>query len=53
MQVVFINECKSYEISSQMFFNVIDQLVKTQILQNKIYLVAPFRMLCLMNQRCI
>ena len=41
-QLVFINECKSCEISSQMFFNVMfsfsktrDQLVITEILQNK------------------
>ena len=42
MQVVFINECKSCEISNQIFLNVMlsfsktkDKLVMTQILQNK------------------
>ena len=38
MQVVFINECKSCEISNQMFFNVMLSFLKTtdkQILQNK------------------
>ena len=43
MQVVFINECKSREISNQMFFNVMFSFSKTksydiniEILQNKI-----------------
>ena len=38
MQVVFINECKSYEINSQMFFNVLFSFLKTKdqlVLQNK------------------
>ena len=42
MQVVLINECKSCEISNQIFFSVTilflktkDELVMTQILQNK------------------
>ena len=42
MQVVFINECKSCEISCQMFLHVMfslskrkDELVMTKILQNK------------------
>ena len=42
MQVVFINECKSCEISNQMFFNVMFsfsktnyELIMTKILQNK------------------
>ena len=42
MQVAFINECKSCEISDQIFLNVMfsfpkikDELVMTQILQNK------------------
>ena len=42
MQVVFIDECKSCEISNQMFVNVIfsfsktkGKLVITSILQNK------------------
>ena len=42
MQVVLINECKSYEISNQMLFSVTflflktkDELVMTQILQNR------------------
>ena len=41
MQVVFINECKSSEISNQMHFNVMfsfsktkDEIVITKILQN-------------------
>ena len=29
-QVVFINECKSYEISNQMFFNVMFSFLKTK-----------------------
>ena len=41
MQVVFINECKSCEISIQMFFKIFsysktkEELVMTLILQNK------------------
>ena len=38
MQVVFINECKSCEINSQMFFNVLFSFLKTKdqlVLQNK------------------
>ena len=30
MQVVFINECKSYEISNEMFFNVMFSILKTK-----------------------
>ena len=30
MQVVFINECKSCEISNQMFFNVMGTFLKTK-----------------------
>ena len=30
MYVVFINECKSYEISNQMFFNVIFSFSKAK-----------------------
>ena len=41
MQVLFINECKSCEISNQMFFNVMFSFLKTDglvmtLLQNKI-----------------
>ena len=42
MQVMFINECKSYKINNQILFNVMfsfsktkDELVMTQILQKK------------------
>ena len=30
MQVLFINECKSYVISNQMFFNVMFSFLKTK-----------------------
>ena len=30
MQVVFMNECKSYKISSQMFFNAMFWFLKTK-----------------------
>ena len=59
MQVVFTNECKSCEISNQMFFNVMfsfsktkDELIMTNIAKRN-YLVEPFSMMCLMNQRRI
>ena len=59
MQVVIINECKSCEISNQMFFNVMFPFSKTknEVVMNDInvakqnYLVAPFHMVHLMNQR--
>ena len=42
MQMVFMNECKSSEISNQMFFNVMfsfaktkDKLIMKYVLQNK------------------
>ena len=50
MHVVFINECKSCEISNQMFFSVMfsfsktkGELAMTNILKYN-YLVAPFPM---------
>ena len=56
MQVVFINECKSYEISNQMFFNVILSFSKTTDKHKycKIKLISgTFLHGHLMNQNCI
>ena len=50
MQVVFITECKSCEISNQMFFNVTGYDIN---IAKYNYLVVSFRTVRLMNQRCI
>ena len=42
MQVVFINECKSCEISNQMFFNVMFSLSKTKRLWHKYCKIKVF-----------
>ena len=59
MQVVFINKCKSCEISNQMSFIVMfsfskskGKLVETELLQNKLFSGA-ICMMSLINQRRI
>ena len=58
MQVVFINECRSCEIMSEMFLNECFHFRKQKMnwLWHKCYdnyLVAPFYIVRLMNQRHI